>query len=275
MMLVRAFVADAEVQLLHALDLVADVLELADVAVGGETLHDVAEGAGDGVRLLCVLVQLLVINGRIGHEDNGRIDDVAILLVLGDVALTDGAEVYTLLDRSLADTDLLTVAFGGHTNNVTFGIDMILAELNVLECTVDLVVVAFDIADTEQNDTGKSCVLLDLLEVGTVENDLILINKVGACGDAVVVGGAETESAKLIRSLTLKDKLGGAYVGPRFRDVISPAFGLALALRELLKRRFNKRIVNFHDVSPLTQLYFLCPLYNHYSQKRVAHATRF
>ena len=42
MMLVRAFVADAEVQLLHALNLVADVLELADVAVGGETVHGLA-----------------------------------------------------------------------------------------------------------------------------------------------------------------------------------------------------------------------------------------
>ena len=44
---VCAFVADTEVKLLHAFDFVADILELAYGAVGGQTLHDVGQRVGD------------------------------------------------------------------------------------------------------------------------------------------------------------------------------------------------------------------------------------
>ena len=101
MVIVRALVANAEVKLLHALNLVTDVLELAHGTVSGKTLHDMGEGAGDSVSLLGVLKHCFVVKAGIGDEDNGDIQDVCILLVRLDVAIADRLKIDASLDSLL------------------------------------------------------------------------------------------------------------------------------------------------------------------------------
>ena len=59
MMVVSSLVADTEVQFLHTLDLITDVLELADAAVCWQTLHDMGEGIGDCIGLFGVFEHCL------------------------------------------------------------------------------------------------------------------------------------------------------------------------------------------------------------------------
>ena len=69
-------------------------------------------------------------------------------------------EVYAALDRLFGNAHLLAVAFRRHAHHVAFGIDVILAELDVLERTVDLLVLAVENADTQKNDARKWNILL-------------------------------------------------------------------------------------------------------------------
>ena len=83
--------ADAEVQLLHALDLVADVLEGADRTVGREAFEDGGQGVGDVGGLFGRGLHARVIEAGGGDEDDGRVQDVDVLLIGPDVAgLTAG-----------------------------------------------------------------------------------------------------------------------------------------------------------------------------------------
>ena len=206
-MVVCAFVAYAEVKLLHAFNLVADVLELTYRAVSGKTFHDVGEGICDIISLFGIAKKLIIVDGRIGDEDNGYIEDVDILFVFLDVTVADCFKVDSTLDCLLGNTNLLTMALGRHTYHVAFRIDMVFAELNVLESTVDLLVIALNCADADENDSCKRSVLLDFLEVGSDKHDLILAYQICTCGGADVVRGAKTECAELISSVALKNKL--------------------------------------------------------------------
>lgn len=159
-MVVCAFVAYAEVKLLHAFNLIADVLELTYGAVSGKTFHDVGEGVGDIISLFGILKKLLKVDRGVGDKDDGYIKDVDILLVLLDVTVADCLKVDSALDCLLGNTDLLTVTLGRHANHVAFGIDMVLAELNILESTVYLLVIALNCTDADENDSCKGSVLL-------------------------------------------------------------------------------------------------------------------
>lgn len=101
MVLVCALVSDAEMQLLHALDLVADILELTYGTVGGKTFHNMSESAGYGVGLLCIFLQRLEINAGIGDENDGDVQDVGILLVRFDIAVADRLEIDASFDGFL------------------------------------------------------------------------------------------------------------------------------------------------------------------------------
>ena len=87
MIRIRALVADTEVQLLHTFNFVADILQLADAAVGGQTLHDVGQGVGDSIDFLGVFEHGLEVHGGVSHKDDGDIQNVDILLVCLDVAI--------------------------------------------------------------------------------------------------------------------------------------------------------------------------------------------
>ena len=169
MVLVRTLVSDAEVELLHALDLVADILELAYGAIGGKTLHDVSKSAGDGVGLLCIFMQRLEIDAGIGDENDGDIQNVGILFVRLDVAVADRLEIDASFDGLFGNADLLAVALGRHTHHVALGVNMIFAEFDILQRTVDLLVLALENADAEKNDACEGYVLPDLLEIGAVK----------------------------------------------------------------------------------------------------------
>ena len=176
-MVVSSLVADTEVQFLHTLDLITDVLELADAAVGWQTLHDMGEGIGDCIGLFGVFEHCLIIEARVGDEDNGDIQNIDILLVGFNVTITDSLEAYAFLESFLTDTNLLTVAFGGHSDHVALGLYMILAEFDILECAVDFFILTFECADSQEHDSGKRRILLDFLEVRTVEQYPVLVNK--------------------------------------------------------------------------------------------------
>lgn len=253
MMLVRALVAHAEVELLHALDLVADVLELADRAVRGQTLHDMGQGVGDGIRLLCIVEHCGEIKRGIGNENDLDIQDVGVFFVRLDIAIADLLEVYAALECLLGNADLLAVALRRHTHHVALGVDVILAKFDILECAVDLLVLALKNADAQQNDTRKGDVLLDGLEVGAVKQDLIFVDELRARGGADVVCRAETESAELIRGVRLQNELRRAEVRPCLAGLVAPNLGSCGT--ENFIRAFYKRIVKFHAVSPLTLLF--------------------
>ena len=175
MMLIRTLIADTEVKLLHAFDFVADILELADGAVSGQTIHDVGEGVGDSIDLLGVFEHGLEVHGGVGDKNYSDIKNIDILLVRLNVAIADSLKADALLDGLFADTNLFTVTLGGHSDHVALGIDVVLAELNILERTVNFLVLALKCADTQEHDPCKRGVLLDSLEVGAVEQNLILV----------------------------------------------------------------------------------------------------
>lgn len=108
-MLFGTFCADTEVEFLHALDFIANALERAYRAVGGDALKDVGEGIGDFGGLFCELAQFIIVDGGVGEEDNGCVEDVGILLVLLDIAGAESLEVNTLPDGLFTYSNLFTI----------------------------------------------------------------------------------------------------------------------------------------------------------------------
>ena len=176
MVVIRALFTHAEVKLLHAFYFVADILECTDGAVRRQAFENMGKSTRDVSGFLCQSLELAIVDRGIGHEDDGRADDIGVLLILGDVVHTDGLEAYAMAQRILADTDLLAVALRGHTNHVAFGVHMVLGELNVLKSAVDRLIVLIQHADAQQDNAGKIAVALQLAEILAAENDLILID---------------------------------------------------------------------------------------------------
>ncbi len=105
---------------------------------------------------------------------------------------------------------------------------MVLAELNVFKRTVDFLILTLENADTQQNYAREGNVLLDGLEVGAVEQDLITVYEIGARGCADVVCRAQSESAELIGRVRLEHQLCRAEIGPCLACLVRPNLGRAL-----------------------------------------------
>ena len=186
------------------------------------------QGVGDSIDFLGVFEHGLEVHGGVSHKNDGDIQNVDILLVCLDVAIADSLEADALFYCLLADTNLLTMALGGHSDHVAFRIDMVLAELDILERTVYFLILTLKCADAQKHDSCKRGVLLNGLEVGTVEKHLIFVHKLGACGGADVVCRTQAESAQLIGGFLLEHELCRTEVVPSLAGIIVPHGGFAL-----------------------------------------------
>ena len=165
------------------------------------------QGAGNIICLLGVVLHGGKVEGGSRHENDRGVEDVRILLVGLDVACADGLEADALLERLLADAHLLPIALGGHAHHVALGVDVVLGELNVLEDTVDPVVIIVQHADAQQHDAGKITVALDLPEIRSVEQHLVAIYQLRAGGEEHIVCRALPCRAQLIGRVLLQHQL--------------------------------------------------------------------
>ena len=75
-----SLVANAKVQLLHALHLIAHVLQCTDGAVSGQTLKNMSKCAGDLGGFLCQLLHLLILTAGCRDKDDGGRENIGVLL---------------------------------------------------------------------------------------------------------------------------------------------------------------------------------------------------
>ena len=242
--LVGALCADAEVQLLHALDLVADPLERADRAVGGQTFEDVGESAGDVAGLLGVGLHGGVIKAGRRDEDHRRVQDVLILLVGLDVAVADLAEADALADGLAAEAHLFAIRLRRHADHVALEVDVILGKLDILERAIDLFVVTVEHADTQQHDARKVTVAVDVLQIRAVEQDLVLAHQLGRRREEHIVCRALAGSAELVRRVLLEDELAVCKLLADVVRLILP--GRRLSLFQKRRGIVEQRIIQLH-----------------------------
>ena len=115
---------------------------------------------GDCIGFLGVFKHCLEVERGISDENDLNVENVCVFLICLDVAVADLLEVNAALYGFLGNADLLAVAFRGHAHHVAFRIDVVLAELNVFKCAVDLFILAVENADTQKNDARKWNILL-------------------------------------------------------------------------------------------------------------------
>ena len=222
---VGAFRADAEVQLLHSLHLVADSLQRADGAVGRESLEDGGQGAGDGGGFLRDLQQAGVVVARSGEEEHAGVQDVGVLPILPDVAAADGVQADPSPEGFAGDAHLFAAAFGRDADHVALGVDVVLGELDVLQDAIDPFAVVVEHAHAQDGDAGEVGVGTDLAQVGAPELDPVAVAELRGRGEEHAVERAVAGGAQLVGGVLLQDELAGAEVAAAVRFAVIPGAG--------------------------------------------------
>ena len=272
----------AEMELLHALHLVADGFQVAGAAVGGHTLQDLAETHGDVVDVLALLHQLGVIRVGCGDEDHLHRQDIGVLLVLADEIVADPFEADALLEGLAADAYLLTVALGAGADHVALGEDAVLDEVHVLDGPEGLLrvfhVVALDIAHPQQRDAGVGSGGLQLAQVRAVDHDLVLGHQLRRGGHAGEIHGGLVVAAQLVGGVPQHHQLEFAGILPCAPRcvVIAPGRGGADVLlhspdngvKQFHRSEFDIHILAVEDgvdllIGPTQQLLIQVPEIDH------------
>ena len=177
-----------------------------------------------------------------------KIEDVFVLLVGLDVAVAHLAEADALARGLFADAHLLAVGFGRHADHVALEIDVVLGKLDILERAVDLFVVAVQHAHAQQHDAGEVAVAVDVLQIGAVEQHLILRDQLGAGGVEHIVGRALAGGAELKRRVLLQDELAVVKLLPAVGRLILPYGGASLFQQRggILEQRIEQLHLEYH-----------------------------
>ena len=120
-------------------------------------------------------------------------------------------------------------------------------ELHVLDGVEGLLLVLGDLLDAEEGDAGEGGVGLDVLEIGTVEEDLVAGDEGLVVGDAGEVDGALAAAAELIGGVLHEDELARAEILPRVALAVGP---LLLRGAELLVGFVDEDVKQIHDDPP-------------------------
>lgn len=129
---------------------------------------------------------------------------------------------------------------------------MVLRKLNILERAVHDLVILVQHADAEENYAGKVAVALDILEVGAVKLDFVMLHQLRVGGEEHVVCRTLAHRAKLIRCILLENQLAGAEIRPAVALIIAPALRI-FAVKESLGI-LNERIIKLHTLEYLVYL---------------------
>lgn len=236
----RAF-ALLEVQLLHALDLVAHLFEGTDRAVRSQPVHDVIERERYLVHLLGRIRKLLAQLPVTGHEDHADVVYELVFLVLLDEAVAYRAETDAALYRLLRYAHLFPLILRRYAHHIAFRINMVFHKLHVPYRPERLLIVAADVVHMQQHQSRKGSIRTDGAQIGADQYYLVLRHKAGVRRDAGAVRGRIAAAAQLEGRVPRQHQLVLAQILPRAPGLVCPALRLLPA--ELLRQLPDRAVV--------------------------------
>ena len=133
-------------------------------------------------------------------------------------------------------------------DHIPFREDTVLHKIHILDRAKSLfrvVIVTFDVSDTQKRYAGKRRAFPDGAEILPIDKDAILVNQLGRCGNTGEIDGRFVVTAEFVSGITRHNQLKGSGVFPCAGRIVTVTLRGRLSCKP--RNVTDNLVVDFHQ----------------------------